>query len=123
MTYTINLSDDGTYIILKVVGDINRGIAMKQNVEAHALGKKLGINRYLVDVRESRNTDSVMENYNFAYKDMKEAEGIDVLARVATIVSHGDTSHNFVETVARNSGLHVKIFTDPELAKKYLFDK
>ncbi|MBW1814413.1 MAG: hypothetical protein JRJ39_12290 [Deltaproteobacteria bacterium] len=75
---------------------------MKQNLEAHTLGGKLGINRYLVDVTESRNTDSVMESYDFAYEDMKNTEGIDLYARVALLVSPGDHSHDFIETVTTN---------------------
>ena len=39
MKYTIKPSKDGKYIILKVAGEINRQSAMKQNLEAHALGK------------------------------------------------------------------------------------
>ena len=120
MNYTITPSKDGKYIILKIQGEINRQSAMKQNLEAHTLGGKLGINRYLVDVKESRNTDSVMESYDFAYEDMKNTEGIDLYARVAFLVSPGDHSHDFIETVTTNSGLNVKIFTDFDLAMQFL---
>ena len=120
MKYTIKPSKDGKYIILTIVGEINSQSAMKQNLEAHALGKELGINRYLVDVTEARNTDSVLESYEFANIDMRETEGFDIHAQVATLVSPGDHSHDFIETVARNSGLSVKIFTDPDLARQYL---
>jgi hypothetical protein len=120
MNYTIKPSKDGKYIILKVVGEINSQSAMKQNLEAHTLGRELGIDRYLVDVTEARNTDSTLESYEFANKDMKETEGIDINAQVATLVSPGDNSHDFIETVARNSGLSVKIFIDPDLARQYL---
>jgi hypothetical protein len=120
MNYTIAPSEDGKYIILKVQGKINRQIAMKQNLETHALGKKMGINRYLVDVTEARNTDSVLDSYDFAYTDMKETEDIDRNARVTVLVSPGDHSHDFIETVAKNAGLNVTIFTDPELARQYL---
>ena len=120
MNYTINPSKDGKYIILKIQGEINRQSAMNQNLEAHALGKKLGINRYLVDVTEARNTDSVVESYDFAYKDMKNTEGIDLSACVAVLTSPGDNSHDFIETVAKNSGLNVEIFTDFDLAMQFL---
>lgn len=63
---------------------------------------ELGINKYLVDFTETRNTDTVLDSYEFAYKDMV---GIEGLARVATLVSPGDNSHNFIETVAINAGL------------------
>jgi hypothetical protein len=120
MNYTITPSEDGKYIIIKVQGEINRQIAMKQNREAHALGRKMGINRYLVDVTEARNTESNLDKYHFAYHDMKRDKDIDIYARVATLVSPGDHSHDFIETVSRNAGLNVKIFTDPDLAKQFL---
>lgn len=120
MPCSIEPSEDKKYIIQKVEGDITRELAMAYNQETHALGKELGINRFLVDVRESRNVSSVADNYEFAYKDMQKAPDIDRSARVAMLVSPGDHSHDFVETVARNSGLSVRIFTDLEAAINYL---
>ncbi|MEE4352071.1 MAG: hypothetical protein V2J25_04305 [Desulfatiglans sp.] len=120
MSYTIKPSDDRNYIILKVCGEINRELAMKQNLEAHALGAELGINRYLVDVTEARNVDSVISNYRFAYEEMRLPTGINVRARVATLVRPDDHSHDFVETVSRNAGLNVTIFRDREQAIQHL---
>jgi hypothetical protein len=45
MEYSIVPSEDRKYIILTVKGEITRDIAMQQNLEAHALGGKLGIHR------------------------------------------------------------------------------
>ena len=70
MNYTITPSSDGSHIRIKVKGDINRTSALGMNRDAHALGMKLNIHRYLVDITESRNTDSVLNNYEFAYRDM-----------------------------------------------------
>ena len=122
MAYTINPSDDHTHIILIVKGDINRMTALNQNLEAHALGRKLGITRYFVDLTESRNTESVTDQYEFAYKDMRSAEGIDRHARIAVLVSADDHSHDFIETVARNSGLNFKLFADREKAMSFLME-
>jgi hypothetical protein len=123
MKHTITPSADGRYIVIKVRGEINRKTAMQQNLEAHALGRRLGINRYLVDVTEAKNTDSVRDSYDFAYTDMNITEGIDKAARVATLVSQGDHSHDFIEIVSRNSGLNVTLFTDRELAVQHLLKK
>lgn len=120
MSCTIAPSEDGKYIVLTVKGQITRKTALQQNLEAHALGKKLGVNRYLVDVTEAKNTDSVKNNYDFAYTDMSTTEGIDKTARVATLVRSGDHSHDFIETVTRNSGLNVTLFTDLNMAVQYL---
>jgi len=122
MHYEICPAEDDAYITLVVKGEINRKIAMQQNLQAHALGRRLGINRYLVDMTEARNTDTTLDQYQFAYKDMHETPGIDVKARVAVVVAQGDHSHDFIETVARNSGLNVKMFTERVAAMAFLED-
>lgn len=120
MNYSITPSDNQKYILIKVQGEINRQISMKQNIEAHALGKKMGINRYFMDLTESRNTDSVLNNYTFAYTDMQNVEEINRFARVVALVSPDDNSHDFIETVLKNAGLNITLFTDKELALQHL---
>ena len=122
MDYTITHSIDGMFIMLKVKGNITRRTAMQLNLEAHALGKQLQVRRYLVDVTEAKNTGTTSENYGFAYSDMQKLEGIDKGARVATLVDPNDHSHDFMETVARNAGLNVRIFKDLDQAKRFLMD-
>ena len=53
---------------------------------------------------------------------MQKTEGINKYARVATLVSPDDHSHDFMETVARNAHLDVKTFTDPDQARRFLLD-
>jgi len=120
MGFTIRLSTDGTFIVLKVTGSVTRKSAMVQNLEAHALGERLSIGRYLVDLTEARNTESEIEGYDFAYQDMQTTDHIDRQARVAMVVAPGDTSHDFIETVARNAGLDVTIFHDMPTARQHL---
>jgi len=122
MEYTITLSSDRKFIVENIKGVISREIAMHVNLEAHALGKRLGITRYLIDVTEARNIDKNMDTYEFAYEDMRQAAGIDMFARVAILVSLGDHSHDFVETVLRNAGLNVRLFTNLDEATRYLVD-
>ena len=50
MDYKISPAETGDYIILTVRGTINRQTALQQDLEAHALGRELGIHRYLVDL-------------------------------------------------------------------------
>ncbi|MBN1827164.1 MAG: hypothetical protein JW958_12980 [Candidatus Eisenbacteria bacterium] len=121
MPHTITPSPDRTYIELKATGEVNRAVAMRQNVEAHALGRNLGIHRYLVDMTECRNTETELDTYSFAYEDMM-TERVDKKARVALLVRPDDHSHDFVETVSRNAGLDVTLFRDRALAEKHLRD-
>jgi hypothetical protein len=122
MEYTITPSSDRMFIILKVKGNITRRTAMQMNLEAHTLGKQLKVRRYFVDATEARNTDDPIDDYEFAHSDMRQMEGIDKLARVATLVSPNDHSHDFMEIVSRNAGLQVRIFTDPDEAKRFLME-
>jgi hypothetical protein len=49
-----------------------------------------------------------------------ETPEIDKTALVAVLVRPDDHSHDFVETVARNSGLRVTLFRDRERAEDHL---
>ena len=122
MSYTILPSDDRKYIVVTVEGSITRQIAMQHNLEAHALGKKLGIQRYLVDATKARNTESTLKGYQFAYEDMNETPEIDRDARVALLVAPDDHSHDFIETVSKNAGLDVTIFRDRKSAENHLME-
>lgn len=123
MSSQISLSDDSTYIILEVTGEIDRQSAMQYNLEAHKLGKERGIRKYLVDLTNARNTETVLNNYEFAYKDMKHTEGIDTRAIVASVVAPDDHSHDFIETAFKNSGFNVTLFRDKQKAIEYLNSK
>jgi hypothetical protein len=120
--YTITPSVNEDFIEVKVKGDINRHSAMQMNLEAHEIGRRLRIRRYLVDATEARNTDDAIETYNFSYSDMQRMECIDKGARVAMLVSPDDHSHDFVATTLFNAGLSGQLFTDPEKAMQFLFD-
>ncbi|NWF88329.1 MAG: hypothetical protein HXY50_02595 [Ignavibacteriaceae bacterium] len=120
MSYTISISEDGNYIILKTVGEITSSSAIKQNLEAHDLGKKSGISKFLVDATESRNNNSVSENYKFAHSDLQMFPEISKSARVAILVSPDGHSHDFIETLMRNAGHNTTIFRDREKAINFL---
>lgn len=122
MSYTINPSDDRKYIVLKHRGEVDGDIAMTRVLEAHTLGAELGILRYLVDLTDARNVDSVTQTYKYAYEDMKTPPGFNLNARVAMLVNPEDHSHDFVETALRNAGHNVTLFRDRDLAIKHLLE-
>lgn len=119
MHYKIGLSDDKTHIVQKMYGEITCEAAMKCAEASHALGKKLGINRFLVDATGARNIESSFDNYEFANRALNTAK-IDRRAVVALLVSPDDTSHDFVETVLRNAGYNITLFRDRRQAERYL---
>jgi hypothetical protein len=119
LAYEIRVSDDGAYIVLKVTGATGR-TGLAQVVEAHALGAKLGIRRYLVDLTEATNPDPPSQSYEFAYGDFPATPGIDRFASVAALVSPGDHSHDFLVIVFQNSGSAIGLFDDREAALRHL---
>lgn len=120
MSRTIEVSPCGRYIVLTVTGDYTRALAMADNRDAHTLGAKLGIRRYLVDVTAARNTESVLDQYEFAYQDMAAEAVIDRHARVALLVAPDDHSHDFVVVATTNAGMDTRLFTDRAEAERYL---
>lgn len=117
MEYDITPSSDGTFIIIRSYGEINRKIAVKQAKEA----QKIETNIFLSDVREARNNDTVFNQYNFAYEDLHNIKDLITKEVVAAVLaSPGDTSHDFIETVTRNAGYKFRLFTDEEKAIEYL---
>lgn len=122
MTYSITPSPDGKYITLKVVGNIGRLSAIAYNLEIHALGKELGIDRFLLDFTECRNTDTVLRNYKYVHDDMQNP-GINQAACTAMLVSSNDHSHDFIEALFRSSGADVTLFYDREQALQHLMQK
>ena len=119
MSYTITPSAQADYIIVKVVGNISQLLALAYNLEAHALGKQLGINRFLLEFSECRNTDTVLRNYKYVDASLRNPD-INHEACTVMLVSPGDHSHDFIEALFRSNGSDVTIFNDHELAISYL---
>jgi hypothetical protein len=119
MKHNLSVSEDGKYIILQASGQISRLQVIELFVEAHKLGAEKGLDRYLVDFTECRNTDTVMRNYTLAYEDMKDPR-ISQSACTALLVSPVDHSHDFLESLMRNAGSDVTLFHDRDLAVWHL---
>jgi hypothetical protein len=119
MSYSITVSENKDYIIVKVVGDISRVLAIAYNLEAHALGWQLGIRHFLLDFSECRNSDTVLRNYKYVNEDMQNP-GINQQACTVMLVSPGDHSHDFVEALFRSKGSDVTLFHDRDMAVRSL---
>jgi hypothetical protein len=120
MEYVINISENGRYIIVKVKGEMDGLSAMQYTEESHALAQKKGIDKFLIDLTDARNSLRVIENYEFAYEKVVPNPAINKLAKVALLVSKNDHSHDFIETVSINAGLKVRLFRNIEAALDYL---
>ena len=120
MSYTITPAKDGDYILVEVHGPVTHEIGIKWTLEAHALGKKLGIRKHLVDVTDAVNEDSTVDQYRFANSGLTEHESFDRYSRIAVLVDPQDHSHDFIETVCRNVGLNFRLFRSRNEAMAFL---
>ena len=114
------ISPDGKYIIHTIVGEINARIANELNHDLVEMGRRHNINRYLTDLTECRNVDSVVDNYNFAYRDLPSDPAINRSDRVALLVAAEDHSHDFIAITCQNAGFNVTLFRDREEAIRHL---
>jgi isopentenyldiphosphate isomerase len=111
MINEIKISDNGKYIIVQVKENMTRTLAERLGLEAVQLGNTKNITRFLYDLRDSRNTETINANYIFAKQDMKRIEP-NPENMIAMLTSPDDKSHDFIETVLRNAGYTVKLFID-----------
>lgn len=119
MKYHTSLSADKRYVYTKITGPVDAASMLACVLAAHQLARQAGINRHLMDMTEAYNHLSTLQNYQFAYNDMNHSD-IDRLARIAMLVSPDDHSHDFLETLSRNAGRDVTLFTHREDAERYL---
>ena len=119
MSFKVTLSEDGTYVICKITGPLTAEIARESMIELDRMCRAHNIKRVLNDVREVSNVLNVTRNYEFAYKDMVEL-GIQRDVFGAILTAPEDSSHDFVETVARNAGYNVRVFRDENAAVNWL---
>ncbi len=123
MSCVTRVSDDGKYIYQKITGNVNRQNSLQHNLEARKLGQELGIDSFFIDMTEAVNNDSVIDNYDFIYHDLKTMPGFDTRSRVAIVVKPDDNSHDFIETLSHNIGRRVTIFRDEQEAILYLLSE
>lgn len=115
MTKEIKVSDNGKYIIVRVNEDMTRTLAESLGLEAMHLGIKKNLNKFLYDLRNSRNKETINANYIFAKQDLKRLDP-NPANKIAMLTSPNDKSHDFIETVLRNAGYNVKLFIVEEEA-------
>ena len=119
MDYEAGPSEDGSHIVVRVNKPITRQLAFEFNQAAAKLGLEHDLEAYLVDVRGVVNVESPTDNYMIAYEDAPEL-AFSRSARIAVLHDPGDTSHQFIETVALNAGYNMKIFTAEQDALAWL---
>lgn len=121
-TCALSVSDDKKFIIMKITGQVNSQDMYQHTLEAHQLGRSLHLRAFLVDLTDAVNTQSVIEQYEFVYKDVQGNNELLHSVRLALWVKQGDHSHDFIETLASNTGEKVKKCYDQQEAIRFLLE-
>jgi hypothetical protein len=118
MAIEVSVAASGKYLVSRVTGEINTEIAIELGRQTEKVAQETGISDRLIDVRGTPNTQSVVHNYDFAYKDLEEI--VDRGTKAAALVSPGDDSHDFIMIAIRNAGFNGRKFTDEAAAIAWL---
>lgn len=119
MFFSIKSVLSGPYFIVTANEDFDRKGAREIAIAVTKYCDEKNLKRVLFDFRRAKNVDSVSENFYFAHEDSKEIN-IDKSMRSALLVHHMDRSHDFVETVLRNTGHNIRKFYDESKAIAWL---
>lgn len=117
---TLEVSEDKKYILMKIIGEIDSADMFKYNLEAHALARSVCVRRFLLNLIEARNVNSVIDDYDFAYKNIGPSPEFLHGIRVALLVSPDDHSHDFINILFKNTGETIDLFVDQEEAVSFL---
>ena len=94
-------------------------LALKSGPEIMRLADESDIRKFLFDMRESRNIQSVTNNYYFAYERIQTFD-FPRNSLSAFLVQPSDNSHDFITTAFKNAGYSVEKFTSEDEAIKWL---
>jgi len=119
MDYQVSLSCNGRYIVIQVFVAMTSAIGVRCGSEAIRLGADNQINRFLFDLRASANRQSVVDNYEFAHKEVAQF-GFPKHSRSAFLVRPDDRSHDFITTAFFNAGYVIQLFVDEASAIAWL---
>lgn len=119
MDYEVSIADNGNYIIIKYCVPMTTEVALKSSSELMGLSAEHDIKRFLFDMRESANVQSITANFKFANKDIQTFE-FPRNSLSAFLVRPNDKSHDFITTVFLNAGYAVEKFTSVREAVKWL---
>jgi hypothetical protein len=119
MDYKISIAENHNYIIIKYYVDISTELSLKSGPELMHQATENDIKRFLFDMRESRNIQSVTDNYYFANEHIHSFK-FPRRSRSAFLIKPSDNSHDFITTAFKNAGYVVAQFTNEDEAVKWL---
>jgi hypothetical protein len=119
MDYEVSLGGSGRYILVKVLVPMTTAVGVSCGSDAVSLGLEKKVDRFLFDLRNSPNVQAVVDNYEFARKEITKF-GFPTSSRSAFLVRPDDKSHDFINTAFFNAGFVTKMFSEEAAAIAWL---
>lgn len=119
MFVNIRNAPDNRYFVVTVHEDFDRNGAKEMALSIMEHSQESEIKQLLIDLRSASNVDSVSDKFFFAHEDAKEIQ-LDKTLKVALLVHPSDHSHDFIETVMRNTGHNILTFHEEYKAVTWL---
>jgi len=119
MDYQVTLADSGRYILIKVLVPMTSAVGARCGADAIRCGAENKVDRFLFDLRDAPNVQSIVDNYEFAHKEIT-VFGFPKTSRSAFLVRPDDKSHDFINTAFYNAGYLTRMFIDAAEAISWL---
>ncbi len=119
MDYKISIAENRNYIIIKYYVPMTTEVSLKSGPELIRRATENDIRRFLFDMRESQNIQSVTDNYYFANQHIQTFD-FPRRSRSAFLMQPSDNSHDFITTAFMNAGYAVDKFVNEDEAVKWL---
>jgi hypothetical protein len=110
MEYTVAPSEDGEYIAIDILGDIDRAGLAEVTEAFLELSGELGIGCFLIDMRDCRNVEGALANVHYTLDDVAEIATLENDVCVAVLIDPGDRSHDFAIAFAQSQGRDIRPF-------------
>jgi hypothetical protein len=121
LSYEVTYDPERDCIVTRIDGRLDMPVAKGFLAELARVISTSGCERILDDLRGAELTLSMQTLY-FAPRLVPEA-GIPPASKSAIVVPEQDWSaYSFLETVARNLGQNIRVFTDPDEASGWLME-
>lgn len=117
--YVISIAENRNYIIIKYLVPMSTQVALTSGPELKQLSDENNIKRFLFDMRESPNIQSVTNNYLFAYQKIQTFD-FPRNSLSAFLIKPLDHSHDFITTAFENAGYSVAKFVSENEAIEWL---
>jgi hypothetical protein len=119
MRFEILPVDEKGYLRIQVYDNMDRQFANEMAEAVITRQQQVNIDRLLYDLRNSRNVETIPDNYFWANQDAVELD-LSTKDRIALLTAADDSSHDFIEVVMRNTGFNARIFKTEEQAIEWL---